>query len=84
MYGNYRRFDALPVGQIPVASTTRNPWNLKDSKGLLFYLFASILQLGQHLGQQKRNVLHLANQKEQNMATIYERLMVMMLMMLGG
>ena len=37
----------------------------------MFYLFASILQLGQHLGQQKKNFLHLPCEKEQNMATIY-------------
>ena len=60
-----------PLGQIPVASTTEKALKLKGFRAFLFYLFASILQLGQHLGQQKRNFLHLANQKGQNMATIY-------------
>ena len=40
--------DQKVVGSSPVASTSWNLWNLKDSKGFLFYLFASIFGLGQH------------------------------------
>ena len=47
--------DQEVVGSSPVASTTEKALKLKGFRAFFFYLFASILRLGQHLGQQKKN-----------------------------
>ena len=58
-------------GASPVASTTKKALKLKGFEAFFFYLLSAFYHLGQQIGQQTKNFLHLLSEKEQNMATIY-------------